>query len=113
MTSIKFNRTDKIILISVLSVILVIIGILSSFADSKEEIHYEKYVVREGDTLWKLAIKINPEMNPRSIVELIKEKNELNSSMIYVGQILLIPSYERSNKKVNQNPPNTNALSND
>lgn len=112
MSSIRFNRTDKIILISILTVVIAIIGILNSFADSKEEIHYEKYIVGEGDTLWKLAIRINPDLNPRTIVELIKEKNDLDSSMIYIGQILLIPSYKSSNQKVNPVESTPNALLN-
>lgn len=109
MKGITFNKTDKIILISILTVIVAIIGILNSFAEVKEEIVYEKYIVKQGDTLWNLAYTINPDANPRSIIEQIKEKNKMESSMIYVGQIILIPSYiKRIDSSIEKLSPSPN-----
>lgn len=96
MSGVKFNKADKVILATILIVIFAIIGILNSFADAEETLVYEKYIVQKGDTLWKIASKAVPENNPRSTVEEIKKKNNLDSSLIYVGQIILIPSQQKT-----------------
>ena len=50
--------------------------------------------VHAGDTLWSIAGKNNPvDMDVRQFIEDIKEKNDLESYDIQVGQKLLIPVY--------------------
>ena len=50
------------------------------------------YVVQGGDTLWDIAVDHTPAGDDvRELVHDIKAMNELDSSMILVGQVLEIP----------------------
>ena len=56
------------------------------------------YIVQKGDTLYSIA------KNNNISVESIIEKNNLNSSNLYIGQELYIPAInENSNEKNNDN----------
>lgn len=47
----------------------------------------EEYVVMKGDTLWNIAKKLD------TTVDELKRLNNLNSNLLYIGQILKVPSY--------------------
>lgn len=44
--------------------------------------------VQAGDTLWKLALDIVPDQDPRQTIAKIKYLNNLNSSDLTIGQNL-------------------------
>jgi LysM repeat protein len=48
--------------------------------------------ITSGDTLWSIARKINPQADPRLIIDELREQNQLVSSSLHVGQILKIPN---------------------
>ncbi len=50
-----------------------------------------KIVVAPGETLWTIAARVNPEIDPRAVIEQIKDLNVIEGSSIYSGQILLVP----------------------
>lgn len=51
----------------------------------------ESYLVKPGDTLWTIAIAFKqPQEDPREYIANIMKLNDLNSSMIYVGQDIKI-----------------------
>ena len=50
-----------------------------------EQENYEKYTVKSGDSLWKIANQYNIKVN--DIIKL----NNLNNDTLAIGQILLIP----------------------
>jgi Tfp pilus assembly protein FimV len=51
------------------------------------------YRVVSGDTLWDIAGEIaSPQEDVRNIIESIKDLNDLQSSSIRQGQILLLPA---------------------
>ncbi|WP_199614721.1 LysM peptidoglycan-binding domain-containing protein [Paenibacillus alkalitolerans] len=53
---------------------------------------YKKLCVEPGDTLWEIAKKYgDPDKDVRFYIRDIKELNELDSSAIQAGQILLLP----------------------
>jgi LysM repeat protein len=52
------------------------------------------YIVQPGDSLYKIAMKYN------ITIEAIQERNNLNSNMLYIGQILIIPTLEQANDYV-------------
>lgn len=83
----------KIILLGLVGTITISgLGILESAGSPKEEI---TYVVQKGDTLWSIAADhTNDEMDIRSMIYDIKQKNDLNSAELTVGQKLKI------NKKI-------------
>jgi hypothetical protein len=49
-------------------------------------------VVSPGETLWTIASRVNPEADPRAVIEEIKSLNVLEGSSLYAGQILRIPN---------------------
>lgn len=52
----------------------------------------EVYTVSTGDTLWAIAVSIDPAADPRPFVHEIKRLNGLSDSALSVGQRLLIPA---------------------
>lgn len=53
----------------------------------------KEVTVREGDSIWKLAIRYQEtaKMDVTELVQAIKEVNDLKSVVIYPGQTLVIP----------------------
>lgn len=47
----------------------------------------EEYIVQKGDTLWNISKKLG------ITVDEIKRLNNLNSNLLYIGQILKVPSF--------------------
>jgi LysM repeat protein len=70
-------------------VISFFMSMLTSVVFSATPIEYNTIVVSEGDTLWSIASSLGD--NVRENIYTIKEINNLDSSMIYVGQELLVP----------------------
>lgn len=50
-----------------------------------------EHVVVPGDTLWDLAVAIDPVGDPRLVVEYIREINGLGAAELQVGQRLWLP----------------------
>jgi LysM repeat protein len=51
------------------------------------------YRVQSGDTLWEIAgTMAEPSEDVRSVIGRIKELNDLSSSSIQQGQVLLLPA---------------------
>lgn len=51
-----------------------------------------EYVVAQGDTLWDIAADhMSPEEDIRVVIHEIKERSEIDSSSLQVGQVLQIP----------------------
>jgi len=48
-------------------------------------------VVAEGDTLWAIAVRADPESDPRRTIAEIMTLNRLRSVQLYPGQRVLIP----------------------
>lgn len=58
----------------------------------------EKYVVKEGDSLWKIASKYNNDCdNILEDIYRIKKDNNLNNSNLEVGQVIVIKKRLASN----------------
>lgn len=49
-------------------------------------------VVEEGDSLWTLAGRHAPGVDPREVVLRIRQLNGMRSNLIHPGQLVLIPS---------------------
>jgi LysM repeat protein len=50
-----------------------------------------RVVVRQGETLWGIAAKADPDADPRATIDEIIDLNSLRGTVIQVGQVLLIP----------------------
>ena len=47
----------------------------------------EEYIVQKGDTLWNISKKLD------TTVDELKKLNNLNSNLLYIGQVLKVPSF--------------------
>ena len=51
------------------------------------------YQVRPGDTLWRLATRVEaPHADRREVIWLLQEINGLSRATLYPGQVLLLPA---------------------
>jgi len=48
-------------------------------------------IVGPGDTLWSLAVWVDPGADPRDVIGAIIRLNDLDSSALQAGQVLLLP----------------------
>jgi hypothetical protein len=48
-------------------------------------------IIKNGDTLWKIAEAIRPEQDPRITIEGIRNANQLKSVTVQPGQKVLVP----------------------
>lgn len=53
--------------------------------------YQQKVLVEKGDTLWAIALKYYPQVDPRKTVAEIKRINNMKVSKIYPGQVLRLP----------------------
>lgn len=97
---IKLTRRGRLVLstlsfATMLAISLVsLFGIATSSANaSNEETNSTttQIVVAPGETLWTIAARVNPEIDPRAVIEQIMDLNVINGSNVYAGQVLLVP----------------------
>lgn len=50
------------------------------------------YVVRQGDSLWAIAERLEPGQDPRILADAIAEENSLDPGALQVGLVLAIPA---------------------
>jgi len=58
-------------------------------ADTAER--YQTVVVEQGDTLWNIASEYNNGQELRSYIDEVKKANNMESSVIYEGDVLKMP----------------------
>ncbi len=50
--------------------------------------------VRQGQTLWSIARQIAPERDPRDVITMLKQANQLRNSSLATGQTLKIVEFD-------------------
>ncbi|NMB13108.1 MAG: LysM peptidoglycan-binding domain-containing protein [Firmicutes bacterium] len=82
----------KITLLLIVGATVVAAGIFAGITSySEPEPNYATVVVSRGDTLWTIARKVKPGIDPRKTIYQIKQMNELESVNLKPGQTLIIP----------------------
>lgn len=87
--------------IKVLCVVAFIVGILcgwffSTAASKPTEVCTEEFVVSKGDTLWDIAdLYTTSEDDIRYTIYRIKEINNLDTSELQPGDVLVVPIYSK------------------
>jgi hypothetical protein len=72
--------------------ITVFTGMIVNAGATSSVRHVHKVVkVKSGDSLWKIASANNENKDIREYIYNIKEINQLDSDVIYAGQVLLLP----------------------
>jgi len=97
---IKLTRRGRLVLSTVSFGIMLAIsafslfGIATSSAKATNETSNSattQIVVAPGETLWTIAARVNPEIDPRAVIDQIMDLNVIEGSNVYVGQVLLVP----------------------
>lgn len=61
--------------------------------------------VASGDTLWEIAADLDAGLaDPRALVWMVREINELDHSALLPGQVLLVPADEAAVRRALRNP---------
>ncbi|MFB8375871.1 LysM peptidoglycan-binding domain-containing protein [Paenibacillus taichungensis] len=84
----------KLIIVS----LIILVGcstVLTVFAGNENDLlPGGKMAVSQGDTLWSISLEHKPEtMDTRVYIEAIKKVNQLQSTSIQVGQVLILPQF--------------------
>lgn len=97
---IKLTRRGRLVLstlsfATMLAISLVsLFGIATSSANASNETTNStttQIVVAPGETLWTIAARVNPEIDPRAVIDQIMDLNVIEGSNVYAGQVLLVP----------------------
>jgi multidrug efflux pump subunit AcrA (membrane-fusion protein) len=97
---IKLTRRGRMLVstlsfVAMLAISLVsLFGIATASAKASNEASNStttQIVVAPGETLWTIAARVNPEIDPRAVIEDIKALNVIEGSEVYAGQVLLVP----------------------
>lgn len=96
MTITAINPARVVVLLTSIVVTLVLLLAISVSADADDSptvvAGSVTYVVQGGDTLWDIAVvHTAPGDDVRDLIHDIREINDLDTSMIIVGQVLEIP----------------------
>lgn len=85
-------KRKKLFLIATICIVssFTIISIKNRTYANKEEKIFIKYTVQEGDTLWRISERFNPNEDPREVIYQIRRINGI-TPMIYPGQEILVP----------------------
>ncbi|MCQ4085613.1 LysM peptidoglycan-binding domain-containing protein [Saccharibacillus sp. JS10] len=69
-------------------------GVVHAFQNHAEPVEVRTVVVSPGDTLWSIAENHKPQdADTRIFVSGIKQKNNLDDSIIYAGEELILPNF--------------------
>ncbi|MFH1105548.1 MAG: LysM peptidoglycan-binding domain-containing protein [Actinomycetota bacterium] len=91
------NRVVVLLTSVALALVLLLASAVAAQADdpigpSSASATYVSHTVRSGDTLWDIAASYTPAGDDvRDVIVDIKAANELDSSVIVPGQVLVIP----------------------
>jgi hypothetical protein len=79
-------------LITIIALVMFSIMSMTGAYSAASVENFEEYWIKQGDTLWEIADKYAPEgYDTRKFIYEIKEHNEMETSMIFQGEKLLIP----------------------
>lgn len=78
-----------VFLIIVMFLISFCTSLLTKTVFSASPVEYDTVVVSKGDTIWSIASNLGGDIN-RNVYE-IKKLNNIDNSIIFVGQKLLVP----------------------
>jgi hypothetical protein len=95
----RLTRRGRLLLTLVAVVTLVAAGVLAAGGppatagtEPGAAVTAERVTVRPGDTLWAIAEREAPGVDPRETVAAILDLNALESSAVQAGSVLLLPA---------------------
>jgi DNA-binding CsgD family transcriptional regulator len=95
MTISAYTRTRVVVLLTSVALALAILllsAVNARAEDSSDRASYVAHTVVSGDSLWDIAhAHVGSERDVRDLIEDIKRVNDLTSSVIVPGQVVLVP----------------------
>jgi LysM domain len=96
--ALRLTRRGRVVLVLTVMTLLVLAGFTlghgSSLAAGRERPQPQHSVVVEpGETLWAVAVRSAPHVDPRLVVADIESLNHLRSATVEPGQQLLVPTF--------------------
>lgn len=93
---VRLTRRGRVVVVLAALVLALVVGIaLSGVSSASEEAGAapatEVVVINEGDTLWGIAAEVAEDGQVRSMVTEIRELNDLDSSVVTLGQKIHVP----------------------
>ncbi|WP_170970193.1 LysM peptidoglycan-binding domain-containing protein [Nocardioides jishulii] len=93
---VRLTRRGRVVVVLAALVLALVVGIaLSGVSSASEEAGAaratEVVVVNEGDTLWGIAAEVAEDGEVRSMITEIRELNDLDSSVVTLGQKIHVP----------------------
>lgn len=88
------GRAAVFFLLSVITLLLVMVAVGGTSADASATAGgpaTSSVVVQAGDSLWTIAKSLQPNGDPRSMMQTLVELNGLGSSPLIPGQQLIVP----------------------
>ncbi len=86
------RRAAGVVVFALLTAWLLNISLFNPTAIEAANENYRQICVREGDTLWTIALRYKPDdSDTRDFVRLVADTNGVESGIIRTGQTLLIP----------------------
>ena len=94
-SQIRLTRRGRILVVLTVLVVLVVgfsMGRVSSQAASTaHRVTPPTVTVQPGESLWQLATRVAPHVDPRLVVDQIVDLNHLSSPQVFAGQQLVVP----------------------
>ena len=86
-----------IVLCAVAFVVGIMCGLIfSTFASEPAEVKRVEFVVSKGDTLWDIAdAYTDSEYDIRYTIYRIKEINNMDTSEVHPGEVIVVPIYKK------------------
>jgi LysM domain len=94
--ALHLTRRGRLVLVLTVMILAVVAGLTighgsSSAAGAGRPVQH-RVVVQPGETLWTLADRIAPHLDPRLVVSDIETLNHLHGGLVEPGQQLLVPT---------------------
>lgn len=97
----KYRLVNKKRFVGVISLTIVFVSLIAMLiANATADNPYYfidegHWVVSKGETLWSIAeLHSNDQHDTRKVIEIIKELNNKDNSIIYPNEILIVPLFE-------------------
>lgn len=88
----KFERFIFITMMLIILLTYLFVSLTSSYIVEGKSVAYNSIVVKQGDTLWSIAEKIDSRRDIRDIIYDIQKLNKMNNSNLHPGEKIFIPA---------------------
>ena len=91
-TGVRRRRRRLTVFVGICLFVGVITGPVAHAFSGSDRPEVRRYVVRSGDTLWSIAHTVQPNADPRLVIDQIQRTNGLSDASLVPGQRLAVPA---------------------